>query len=65
MHLNICVADARAKIFFNWLRQVEIVMGLEEEFGINVTDDGAENITTVQEAADLIEGLIQKKDWGN
>ncbi|XP_057416360.1 acyl carrier protein 1, chloroplastic-like [Lotus japonicus] len=44
------------------LDTVEIVMGLEEEFGINVTDDGAENITTVQEAADLIEGLIQKKD---
>ncbi|KAI4336379.1 hypothetical protein L6164_014913 [Bauhinia variegata] len=43
------------------LDTVEIVMGLEEEFGINVEEDGAENITTVQEAADLIEKLVQKK----
>lgn len=37
-------------------------MGLEEEFGINVEEERAENITTVQEAADLIEKLVQKKD---
>lgn len=41
--------------------QVEIVMGLEEEFGLNIEDDNSENITTIQEAADLIEKLIQKK----
>ncbi|KAI9079677.1 hypothetical protein K1719_038298 [Acacia pycnantha] len=43
------------------LDTVEIVMGLEEEFGIAVEEDPtSENITTVQEAADLIEKLIQK-----
>jgi acyl carrier protein len=41
--------------------QVEIVMGLEEEFGISVEEDSSQNITTVQEAADLIEKLVQKK----
>lgn len=41
--------------------QVEIVMSLEEEFGINVEEDGSQNISTVQEAADLIEKLVQEK----
>ncbi|GMY26623.1 acyl carrier protein 1, chloroplastic-like isoform X2 [Fagus crenata] len=43
------------------LDTVEIVMGLEEEFGISVEEDSSQNITTVQEAADLIEKLVQKK----
>lgn len=36
-------------------------MGLEEEFDITVEEENSDNITTVQEAADLIEKLIQKK----
>ncbi|GLJ54295.1 hypothetical protein SUGI_1164810 [Cryptomeria japonica] len=40
---------------------VEIVMALEEEFKISVEEEGSENITTVQEAADMIEKLIEKK----
>ncbi|XP_059641662.1 acyl carrier protein 4, chloroplastic [Cornus florida] len=43
------------------LDTVEIVMGLEEEFDITVEEDSSQNITTVQEAADLIEKLVQKK----
>ncbi|CAL5361773.1 hypothetical protein CsSME_00052897 [Camellia sinensis var. sinensis] len=43
------------------LDTVEIVMGLEEEFDISVEEESSENITTVQEAADLIEKLVQKK----
>ncbi|GMI84605.1 acyl carrier protein 2 [Hibiscus trionum] len=43
------------------LDTVEIVMGLEEEFGITVEEDNAQSITTVQDAADLIEGLCSKK----
>lgn len=35
-------------------------MGLEEEFGIAVEEDSAQSITTVQEAADLIEDLVEK-----
>ncbi|XP_057957475.1 acyl carrier protein 1, chloroplastic-like [Malania oleifera] len=44
------------------LDTVEIVMGLEEEFGISVEEESAQSITTVQEAADLIEKLMEKKD---
>ncbi|XP_022744689.1 acyl carrier protein 1, chloroplastic-like [Durio zibethinus] len=40
---------------------VEIVMGLEEEFGITVEEDNAQSITTVQDAADLIEKLCSEK----
>jgi len=36
-------------------------MTLEEEFNINVEEDGSQNISTVQEAADLIEKLVQEK----
>lgn len=36
-------------------------MGLEEEFDITVEEENSENITSVQEAADLIEKLVQKK----
>lgn len=41
--------------------QVEIVMGLEEAFGINVEEENAQSITTVQDAADLIEKLVEAK----
>lgn len=41
--------------------QVEIVMNLEEEFGINVDEDKAQDISTIQQAADVIEMLLEKK----
>ncbi|GFZ14052.1 acyl carrier protein 1 [Actinidia rufa] len=43
------------------LDTVEIVMGLEEAFDISVQEDSAQNIATVQDAADLIETLVEKK----
>lgn len=36
------------------LDTVELVMALEEEFGIEIPDDAAEKITTVQVAVDFI-----------
>jgi len=42
------------------LDTVEIVMALEEEFKISVEEENAGTITTVQEAADLIERLAVK-----
>lgn len=36
-------------------------MGLEEEFGISVEEDSAQSISTVQEAADLIEDILSKQ----
>ncbi|RDX62796.1 Acyl carrier protein 1, chloroplastic, partial [Mucuna pruriens] len=44
------------------LDTVEIVMALEEEFGVGIEEDSAQTITTVQEAADLIEEIIKKKE---
>ncbi|CAF2071574.1 unnamed protein product [Brassica napus] len=46
------------------LDTVEIVMALEEKFNISVEEADAQNITTIQEAADLIEDLVQKKPAG-
>lgn len=36
------------------LDTVELVMALEEEFGTNIPDEDAENITTIQQAVDYI-----------
>ncbi|KAL2456660.1 Acyl carrier protein 1 [Forsythia ovata] len=37
------------------LDTVEIMMALEEKFEVSIAEGGAENISTVQDAADLIE----------
>ena len=36
------------------LDTVELVMGLEEEFDTEIPDEGAEKITTVQQAIDYV-----------
>merc|ERR1711966_287482 len=43
------------------LDTVEIMMALEEQFDITLDEEGAENISTVQEAADLIETQVATK----
>lgn len=37
------------------------MMALEEEFKINVEEESAQSIVTVQDAADLIEKLVETK----
>ncbi len=37
------------------LDQVELIMSLEEEFGLEISDEEAEAIRTVQDAVDYIE----------
>ncbi|CAH1442405.1 unnamed protein product [Lactuca virosa] len=37
------------------LDTVEILMALEEQFGVSIGESGAENISTVQDAADQIQ----------
>ena len=37
------------------LDTVELVMAFEEEFGLEIPDDEAENITTIKDAVDWIE----------
>ena len=44
------------------LDTVEVVMALEEEFGIEIPDEDAEKITTVGEAVKYIENKISKKE---
>ncbi len=43
------------------LDTVEVVMALEEEFGIEIPDEDAEKITTVGEAAKYIQDKVTKK----
>jgi acyl carrier protein len=43
------------------LDTVEIMMALEEKFEITLDEEGAEKISTVQEAADLIAAQIASK----
>jgi len=42
------------------LDMVEIVMKLEEVFGIEINDDDAEKLTGVEQVVDYIEGLSKK-----
>ncbi|TMW83759.1 hypothetical protein EJD97_000783 [Solanum chilense] len=58
---DVCGDSKFAALGADSLDTVEIVMGLEEEFGISVEEDSAQSIATVQDAADLIEDLISKK----
>ena len=39
------------------LNRVEFVMELEEAFGIEINDEEAEKLSTVQQAVDYIQGL--------
>ena len=43
------------------LDTVELVMALEEEFGIEIPDEDAEKITRVKEAIEYIENHAKKK----
>ena len=43
------------------LDQVELVMALEEEFGIEISDEDAEKIKTVQDTLSYIEAHTNKK----
>ena len=42
------------------LDTVELVMAFEEEFGLEIPDDEAENITTIKSAVDWIEKIAKK-----
>jgi acyl carrier protein len=42
------------------LDTVELVMALEEEFGIEIPDEDAEKITTIQQAIEYIEAHLRE-----
>jgi len=60
-HLNLDAADVKPDSSFEGdlgadsLDRVELVMAFEDEFGIEIPDDKAEAIKTVQDAVDYIE----------
>jgi len=43
------------------LDTVELVMALEEEFDLEISDEEAEKLTTVQKVVDYIEDRLEKK----
>ncbi|KAJ1664487.1 mitochondrial acyl carrier protein [Coemansia sp. RSA 1813] len=48
------VADFNKDLGLDSLDTVEVVMAIEEEFSVEITDDEADKITTVKEAIDFI-----------
>jgi acyl carrier protein len=40
---------------------VELIMSIEDEYDIEIDDEDAENIKTVRDAVEYIEGIINKK----
>ena len=42
------------------LDMVELVMGMEQEFDIEIPDDVAEKVSTVRDAIDYIKGLEEQ-----
>ncbi len=43
---------------------VEMIMELEDEFGIEVPDEEAEKLTTVGKAIEYIKGLAEQREGG-
>ena len=43
------------------LDTVELVMALDDEFGIEIPDEDAEKITTIKQAIDHIQGNLETK----
>jgi acyl carrier protein len=42
------------------LDQVELIMAMEEEFNVSISDEDAEKIATVQDAIDYIQKALAK-----
>lgn len=59
LHTSSLLQYSYVETHWEFVLQVEIVMGLEEEFGITMEEDKAKEIATVQQAAELIEELVQ------
>ncbi|KAM2218746.1 hypothetical protein TB2_017636 [Malus domestica] len=58
--VDVSASSKFSELGANSLDTVEIVIGLDEAFGITVEEENAQTIATVQDAADLIEDLVAK-----
>lgn len=56
----VATAEFSTDLGFDSLDQVEFIMAIEEAFEIDVPDEDAEQITTVQQAIDRIELSLKK-----
>ena len=52
-------ADFEKDLEVDSLGVVELLMALEDEFGVKIPDEDAENIHTVGQAIDLVHGKLQ------
>jgi acyl carrier protein len=66
-NLNVDEAEVKPEASFindlgaDSLDQVELIMAFEEKFGIEIPDDQAEKISTVQAAVDYIQARVAEK----
>ena len=44
---------------------VELIMSMEDEFGLEISDEDAENIITVQDAINFIQSSVQSTSEGD
>lgn len=42
---------------------VELIMGIEDEYEIEIDDENADKIKTVRDAVEYLEAIINKKSW--
>jgi len=52
-------ADFATDLGADSLDTVELVMAIEEEFDIEIPDEDAENISTLEQAVDFIQGRME------
>lgn len=52
-------ADFATDLGADSLDTVELVMAIEEEFNIEIPDEDAENISTLEQAVDFIQGRME------
>lgn len=62
-YLDVAQADVKPEASFDdlgadSLDEIEIVMAVEDEFGIAISDDDANKIKTVQQAIDYVTGRV-------
>ncbi len=50
---------------YDSLNQVELVMEIEDEFGVTITDESAENVKTVRDAAEVLLSVLAEAGEGH